>query len=105
MKHYLLYSKLISKNKAFETQISGSWSISPEVYLKIELVSDTSWFSVRLCLFNVIDISIGWSRKRDHAGFCLELKFIYLFLLLNLYDTRHWNDEADRFYFDNEIEY
>lgn len=97
MKHFLLYTKLISTYKAFEAQISGNFNISSRIDLTFSLFDYEHWFFLNIEFFDLIKFSIDWSRKRDHAGFSIELQLIYFFIMFNLYDTRHWNYDEDRF--------
>jgi hypothetical protein len=73
------WSTTLTKNKAFEFQTywcAGFWN----------------WFN-----FNM-----GWSRKGDHCGFIFGLEILGWVLTFNLYDTRHWYWEKDRFYGEGE---
>lgn len=35
------------------------------------------------------------TRKQDHAGVLLHVEVPFLFLAIQLYDCRHWDDETD----------
>ena len=73
------WDKKLSKHKAFEIQLTH-WE-------KIE-----KWF----------DFNFGWTRKCDHCGVIFSGEILGWFLCLQIYDERHWNDEANRFYLPGE---
>ena len=75
-----LFEKLLTKNKAIEIQIST-----------FDMVS-------------YFDLNCSWGRSGDHAGFVLHFEVYGFMINLNIYDIRHWNYDADRFYEVNEKE-
>jgi hypothetical protein len=47
-----------------------------------------------------------WTRMCDHAGLTVRLSIIKLFWLnIMICDNRHWNDDADRWYRDDESQF
>lgn len=67
----------LSKNKSFEFEI-------------IKQTDDWLNFSVTV------------NRVGDHAGVLLQLGIIGGLLLINFYDNRHWNYDANRWYLPGE---
>ena len=52
---------------------------------------------------NKLEFSFVWHTKRDHAGPELYLEIPKLFNLnIKIYDHRHWNSSAGRYYLPNE---
>ena len=48
------------------------------------------------------NISCYYTTKQDHAGLRLVIDLFGLELEVNVYDGRHWNDKADRWYLPGE---
>jgi hypothetical protein len=46
----------------------------------------------------IVDFSIRWTTRQDHAGVMLDIGLLGYTVMLHYYDTRHWNSEAGRFY-------
>jgi len=47
-------------------------------------------------------LDLSWTRKEDHAGFTFRFslwKFEFEFMI---YDGRHWNYDADRYFYPGE---
>ncbi len=66
----------IAKNKAFEIQF-GKWPWE-----------DSGYF----------DFSFRWNKKCDHAGISLSFEIFGLHLYFQLYDTRHWDDDKNKWH-------
>ena len=64
--------EIITKNKAFNIQ-AGRWT-------------EWSYFS----------FTAKWTRCQDHAGLTLEVEVLGFYILFNVYDTRHWNTNDNR---------
>lgn len=47
---------------------------------------------------SIIGVGFRWTIRQDHAGMMLDLSLLGYNLILQYYDTRHWNDEEGRFY-------
>jgi hypothetical protein len=45
----------------------------------------------------ILDIDIGWTRDRDHAGLVIGFALLGYGVLFRIYDTRHWDYETDSF--------
>jgi len=43
-------------------------------------------------------LSFRWAAKCDHAGLTLELSLLTFHFYGTYSDTRHWNDDEDRWY-------
>jgi hypothetical protein len=46
----------------------------------------------------IISFAFRWNIRQDHAGMNLELGLFGYTVSVHYYDTRHWNEEAGRFY-------
>jgi hypothetical protein len=46
----------------------------------------------------IISFAFRWNIRQDHAGMILELGLFGYTVSFQYYDTRHWNEEAGRFY-------
>ena len=55
---------------------------------ELELIKDGS----------IIGVGIRWTIRQDHAGVMLDFSLFGYNLIMSYYDTRHWNEEAGRFY-------
>ena len=42
------------------------------------------------------NLSLSLSRKTDHAGLNLELEFFGYIILLDIYDSRHWDSSQEK---------
>ena len=66
-------------------------SITENKHLETEL----TWFGWSTLFELIIDLTwMGY----DHAGPKIEITLLGLFFSINLYDTRHWNYEKNRWY-------
>jgi len=58
------------------------------------------YFEVQLDLVNDNTMPIlfrfQWTRKTDHAGFCLSIGIWSFFFNVVFYDNRHWDDDNNR---------
>lgn len=80
-KDYVLIDRQVSKNKNFELQIS---QFEPSDIFDVCL--DLRWWG------------------QDHQGPLLEINFLGYMFMMQLYDCRHWNWNANRWYTDEEAE-
>ncbi len=46
----------------------------------------------------IVSFAFRWNIRQDHAGMNLELGLFGYTVSAQYYDTRHWNEEAGRFY-------
>ena len=67
---------------------SGSFLKIPNKYWEIQTEYWKDWTSY-------FEFHINWTRKMDHAGFRLRIELFRLYLGIDIYDNRHWNDETD----------
>lgn len=57
-------------------------------------------------LTKVFNIHLQWTLKGDHCGLSFTLELFNLYFAATIYDCRHWNYRANRFYKDGEeLEY
>lgn len=56
-------------------------------YFEVEFCSHKEW--------NYFDLDISWTRKQDHAGLKLDFELLGLNLVIQVYDSRHWDYEND----------
>jgi hypothetical protein len=52
--------------------------------------------------WNYFSFSSGWSFKGDHAGLSLSFNIWKFEFFFSAYDGRHWNWDANRYYFPGE---
>ena len=78
MKFHWDYYKQLSEHSSFEMQLSH-WD-------------STSFF----------DVNLKWTLKGDHCGPLFSIEVLGWFFDIQVYDHRHWNYDADRFYFPGE---
>jgi hypothetical protein len=45
----------------------------------------------------LLEFSCGTRARQDHPGYDLSITVMNLFLQIQVYDDRHWNQKADRF--------
>lgn len=69
---------LCTKHSAFELQVECDWSYLFEFEFQV-------------------------NRRTDHSGFRFSLGILRHWIALSWYDTRHWNDDKNRYY--NEEDY
>ena len=46
----------------------------------------------------IVGVAFRWTIRQDHAGMGLDIGLLGYTVSAQYYDTRHWNDEAGRFY-------
>jgi hypothetical protein len=46
----------------------------------------------------IVSFAFRWNIRQDHAGMNIELGLFGYTVSAQYYDTRHWNEEAGRFY-------
>lgn len=47
---------------------------------------------------NLLRVELGWTVREDHAGVNLELGLLGYEIHFTIYDNRHWNSDAGRYY-------
>lgn len=48
--------------------------------------------------FTLVSFTLNWTIRQSHAGLDLELGLFGYNAHVNLYDNRHWNSEAGRYF-------
>ena len=56
--------------------------------VEIEVYRDTT----------IVSFAFRWTIRQDHAGMSVDLGLFGYTVSAQYYDTRHWNEEAGRFY-------
>ena len=69
------------------------------IYYKDKLFANKKGGEIQIVKDNTI-VSIGFRFTTccDHAGVSLDIGLFGYTAMFNYYDTRHWNDEAGRYY-------
>lgn len=59
----------------------------------------TAWeVQIYYSMETLFTFSVSYTFKRDHAGFEFTIGLLGLVINFTRYDTRHWNDEENKFY-------
>lgn len=75
-------------SQQFKNLWNKMWYVYTNKYAELEVYRDSSFLS-----FN-----FSWTIRQSHAGLDIELGLLGYCLHFNLYDNRHWNYEAGRYY-------
>lgn len=96
MKNLIVIEKSISENKSFcfQTALFRPW-FGGGLFVDLELLTDECLFKFAFCLFGLIDFTLEWTRRCDHAGFRFNFTLIGLLFTFYIYDNRHWDDEKN----------
>jgi hypothetical protein len=73
--------------RAYETPVKHK-------YVELEVYKDS----------NILSASFNLTTRQSHAGLDIELGLLGYCLHFNIYDNRHWNIEAGRYFKYNEEE-
>jgi hypothetical protein len=66
-------------------------------------ISKNKWWELQLCRQPVIaEVQLQYSFRQDHAGLKIDLGLFGHSILFNIYDSRHWNTEQNRWNTDAE---
>lgn len=65
-----------------------SWVIAKTKAAEFEIYRDTV----------IVSFAFRWTIRQDHAGMSVEIGLLGYTASLQYYETRHWNEEAGRFY-------
>lgn len=76
--------------------------------LRLNLFKESSFFNIprkfweiQLTTFEAYEsyfnFSIKWTHKCDHAGFNLTFELFFLYFCFQVYDSRHWDYDNDRY--------
>lgn len=57
-------------------------------FIELEVIKDTT----------IVSFMIRLSTRTDHGGLYFDLGILGYSFAFNFYDSRHWNDEAGRYY-------
>ena len=87
----------LSTNKFFEAQFFFAEMYFSGIDFSFELFTYKSIFRFFIDLY-IFEFDLRWSRRHDHAGIGLNICILNVNFDFNLYDTRHWNDEFQKFY-------
>ena len=69
------------------------------VYYKDGLLGKHTGAEIQVIKDNtIVDLTFRWHTRQDHAGMSLDLGLFGYQVTMRYYDTRHWNDEAGRYY-------
>jgi len=77
--------------KSFSCMLFGKKALEVELHW----VGKKDWNSI-------FRMDFGWTVRGDHCGIYFELNICRFEFEFNIYDTRHWNYEKDRFYLPGE---
>lgn len=75
-----------------------TWIVSKNKNLEIQICK---WRPVLTLFEFYLDIRF---KGRDHAGPYLNIEFFGFAIMVNLYDSRHWDDENNRWEVDQQTE-
>jgi len=100
MKRLFSKTKQVDVYKAYELEIIGNKKLSffdQILNIDLDILSDTRYFGLFFTLFGqFLTLHIDFSRRRDHAGISIELSILWISLYFVFYDTRHWDDENNK---------
>lgn len=75
---------------------TGSFFDVPNKFWELQITS-FSWTTL-------FDIEINGRPRQDHAGIAFSVTILGVYLSIQVYDNRHWNREAGRWYLPGEEE-
>jgi hypothetical protein len=67
---------------------SLAFQVSKNKFIEIEAYKDNT----------IVSCTLRLTTRTDHAGLMLDLGLLGYTVSFNFYDTRHWNEEAGRYY-------
>ena len=75
----------------WSTKFENLWSKAVSTpfkfkFVELELYKDSS----------VVSVYINWTIRRSHAGLLIELGLLGYCCLFNFYDSRHWNQQENK---------
>ena len=69
------------------------------VYYKDKLFANKKGGEIQIVKDNnIINVGVRFTIRQDHSGLSLDFGLFGYSVMLSYYDTRHWNDEAGRYY-------
>lgn len=75
-------------SQQFKNLWARSWYVAKHKYLELEVYRDSS----------LLSFNFSWTIRQSHAGLDIELGVLGYCVHFNVYDNRHWNNEAGRYY-------
>ena len=89
-----VWTKRVARYKAIEIQMNTT---TPHFVLAHEFHIYRDSVNLYFDAFGIIGFHINQSRKCDHTGFHFSVILLGLNLMIDFYDTRHWDCENDCF--------
>lgn len=87
---------MISFSFRLKNPFSDRWET---VYHKDAMLGTHTCAEIQVVKDNtIVEFSFSWYARQDHAGITIYLGLFGYSVSIRYYDTRHWNDEAGRFY-------
>lgn len=68
--------------------IEKAWKLSKHKSLEVQLSKAG---------YTLIGVTFNWDTHCDHAGVRFDLRLFRHFFIIHFYDSRHWNDEENRY--------
>ncbi len=93
-----IFKKFISMRELKLNILTGKFFFFSNKVFELQFQYGSKW------LTEYFDFSIRWSKKGDHAGLKIEISILELFICFQIYDTRHWHNEKDRWMTEKEHE-
>jgi len=87
-------SKKRNKYYSFEVSLDSHYPGFFNGHLKLFI--DDFIVSGKLFLMNIFNLFIMWNKHSDHAGFTFSVSLIGLNIYFNIYDSRHWDYENNK---------
>lgn len=73
------------------------WKLAKNKYLELQI----AWFGHK---FDLLGLKLSHYPKSDHTPYNFEFCIFNVEFIVTLYDSRHWNEEENRYYFPGEEE-
>ncbi len=68
-----------------------TWCVGKKILTKVFEIQIGYWNE-----WQYFDIGCRWNRKCDHAGLRFGIELLGIYLYLEFYDIRHWNDDENK---------
>lgn len=86
------------KNKAYCLQISlFNLFISSNLKFNLNFFDYNNWVNFYFNFFNLFEFKFIFNKKTDHAGFLIDITFLFFNFYFKIYDCRHWDDKKEEF--------
>lgn len=87
---------MINFSFGLSNPFSDRWAT---VYYKDGLITKNTGAEIQVIRDNtIVNFAFRFTTRQDHAGMTLDFGLFGYYVTMRYYDTRHWNDEAGRFY-------